>query len=140
MKRMLLAAAITGLAGCTNAIHIPLDATSLSKDDATVVVWMDQKLQLINEDVSIYVDDTEVGTISAKVPLKVSVPPGHHRIYGSAHFFMIIRRETEVDLKPGEVSFFRTYLQHGPWTTSLYTVPTEPAPYYDSVIHSLHDD
>lgn len=133
--------ALTGLVllicGCTNAIRIPLDGVPLSDKQSTVIVWMDQKPMLINEDVPIFVDGNEAGTILAKVPLKIATAPGHHRIHGALPF--IIRREIEIDLKPGEVSFFRSYLKCGMWVCSLYTLPTEPSTYYDSRIHKLHD-
>ena len=99
------------IVGCTNAIRIPLDGTSLPNTQSTVIVWMDQKPWLINAPVLIFVDGNEVGTISAKVPLKFAINPGHHRIYGSVYFF--IRRQIEIDLKPGEVYFYRTYQQCG---------------------------
>ena len=90
--------------GCTNAIRIPLDGTSLSNTQSTVIVWMDQKPMLINHDVLIFVDGNEVGTLTAKLPLKFAISPGHHRIYGSVP--LAIRRQIEIDLKPGEVSFY----------------------------------
>jgi hypothetical protein len=128
------------IVGCTNAIRIPLDGTSLSNTQSTVIVWMDQKPTLINQDVLIFVDGSEVGTISAKVPLKFAINPGNHRIYGSVQHPLFIRRQIEIDLKPGEVSFYRTYVQCGMWVCSVYTSPTEPSTYYDSVIHKLHDN
>ena len=129
------------IVGCTNAIpiRIPLDGTPLSNNQSTVIVWMDQKPWLINAPVLIFVDGSEVGTISAKVPLKFAINPGHHRIYGSVGF-LFIRRQIEIDLKPGEVYFYRTYAQCGMWVCSIYTLPTEPSTYYDTVIHKLHDD
>ena len=127
------------IVGCTNAIRIPLDGIPLSNSQSTVIVWMDQRPVLINQDVPIFVDGSEVGKISAKVPLKFATSPGHHRIYGSISGF-VIDRAIEIDLKPGEVSFYRTYAQCGMWVCSVYTSPTEPSTYYDSVIHKLHDN
>ena len=88
--------------------------------------------------VLIFVDGNEVGTLTAKLPLKFLTSPGQHRIYGSVP--LAIRRQIEIDLKPGEVSFYRTFIQCGMWVCSIYTSPTEPSTYYDSVIHKLHDD
>jgi len=99
---------------------------------------MDQKPMLINQDVLIFVDGNEVGTLTAKLPLKFAISPGHHRIYGSVP--LANRRQIKIDLKPGEVSFYRTYAQCGMWVCSIYTSPTEPSTYYDSVIHKLHDN
>ena len=95
---------------------------------------------LIEGEVLIFVDGNEIGTISPRVPLKFAINPGHHRIYGSMRSFLFIRRQIEIDLKPGEVYFYRTYVQCGMWVCSIYTLPTEPSTYYDSVTHKLHDD
>ena len=127
------------LVGCTHAIRIPLDGTPLSKDQSTVVIWMDQKPMLINEDVPLFFDSRRVGKVSAKVPLKFQTNPGRHTIYASLSG-IIIDRIIEVDLKPGEVTFYRTYVQCGMWVCSVYTSPTKPSPYYDSVIHKFHDN
>ncbi len=127
------------IVGCTNAIRIPLDGSPLSNNQSTVIVWMDQKPMLINEDVAIFVDGIEVGKISAKLPLKFATSPGHHRIYGSLPG-PIIDRAIEIDLKPGEVYFYRTYTKLGMWVGSVYMSPTEPSTYYDSVVHKLHDN
>ena len=128
------------IVGCTNAIRIRFDGTPFSNNQATVIVWMDQNPMLINQDVLIFVDGSEVGTISAKVPLKFAINPGNHRIYGSVQQHLFIRRQIEIDLKPGEVYFYRTYAQCGIWVCSIYTLPSEPSTYYDSVIHKLHDN
>lgn len=128
----------TLIVGCTNAIRIPLDGTPLSNNQSTVIIWMDQKPLLINHDVLISVDGNEIGTLTAKLPLKFAISPGHHRLYGSVP--LAIRRQIEIDLKPGEVYFYRTYIECGMWVCSIYTSPTEPSTYYDSVIHKLHDD
>ena len=130
------------IVGCTNAIliRIPLDGTPLSNNQSTVIVWMDQKPMLIEGEVLIFVDGNEIGTISPRVPLKFAINPGHHRIYGSMRSFLFIRRQIEIDLKPGEVYFYRTYVQCGMWVCSIYTLPTEPSTYYDSVTHKLYDN
>jgi len=126
------------IVGCTSAIRIPLDGAPLSNNLSTVIIWMDQKPRLINQDVNIFIDGSEVGKISAKVPLKISVNPGHHRIHGSISG--LIDRAIEIELKPGKVSFYRTYIKWGMWAGSVYTTHTEPSAYYDSVIHKLHDN
>jgi len=130
---MILVLLLLSLVGCgTTAIRIPLDVTPLSSNHATVIVWMDQKPQLINDDVRIFVDGVEVGTITAKEPLKFEAAPGAHKIYGQLSFG--IRRQIDITLKPGEVSFYRVYVKHGMWIFSVYLVPAEPSTHYDSVI------
>ncbi len=94
---------------------------------------------LINDELPVFVDKTNVGTISAKIPIRVKVQPGRHSIYASLPL-NIIDRPYEFDIKAGEVLFFRVYFEAGFWVHSIYTVPTAPADHYESVIHILHDD
>lgn len=130
---------LSSLQGCTENIRIPLDYTPLSSDQSTIVVWMDQKPMLFNQDVPILIDGIEVGILGAKKPLKITTSPGEHIIYGSLEG-MVIDRELKINLKPGEVSFYRVYLKCGMWVCSVYTASTLASTHYDSVIHIIHDD
>lgn len=130
---------ISFLQGCTNKINIPLDATPLSSDQSTIVVWMDQKPMLINQDVPMFMDGNEVGTVGAKKPLKFSVTPGEHKMYASLDG-PIIDRELKIITKPGEVNFYRVYLKCGMWVCSVYTASTPKSTHYDSIIHKRLDD
>jgi hypothetical protein len=129
---------VTLLIGCTTAIHIPLDGTPLSATKATVIVWLDQKPMLVNGDVPIILDGIEMGRVKAKKPLKFTASPGKHKIYGSLSF--IIDRALDVEFKPGEVYYYRVWLKAGWWVSSIYISSTTKAPFYDSVIHKLHDE
>lgn len=104
-----------------------------------MIVWMDQKAMLINQDVPIFIDGAEVGKISAKTPLKVEASPGHHKIYGSIGG-LVIDRVLEIDLHAGQASYFRAYLKCGTWVCSIYLESTAPTSFYESVVHKLHDD
>lgn len=127
------------LVGCTNNIRVPLDPLPLSSTDSTIIVWMDQKPILINDDsIPILIDGVEVGSIGAKRPLKIKVTPGHHKLYAS--MFGLIDRAIEVDLSPGRVYFYRTYVKIGMWVSSVYTTRIGASTYYDSVIHKFRDN
>lgn len=94
---------------------------------------------LFNDDVPMFLDRNQVGIVGAKKPLKFLASPGEHKMYASQGGF-IIDRELKINLKPGEVSFYRIYLKCGMWVCSVYTEPTSPSTHYDSVIHKFHDD
>lgn len=123
--------------GCSNAIRIPLNGEPLSNNLSTIIVWMDQKPMLINKDVPIYIDGIVVGIVSAKKPLKATVEPGNHRMWGS--LANVIDRAIDINLEPGHVHYYRVFLKCGMWVCSIYTSPTAASPYYESVIHKLHD-
>jgi hypothetical protein len=127
------------LNACTNDIHIPLDGTPLSSTMATVIVWLDQKPLLVNGDVPIMLDGTEMGKVKAKKPLKFTANPGKHKIYGSLPT-LIVDRALDVEFKPGEVYYYRVWLKAGWWVSSIYISPTTKAPFYDSVIHKFRDE
>lgn len=111
----------------------------MSSSQSTIIVWMDQKPMLINQDVPIFVDSAEVGKIAAKTPLKFEASPGHHKIYASIGGF-VIDRVLEVDFQAGQASYFRAYVKCGMWVCSVYLATTEPSAFYDSVVHQFHDD
>jgi hypothetical protein len=138
MKKLFIILAVL-LIGCTTDIHIPLDGTPLSATEATVIVWLDQKPLLINEDVPLMLDGTEMGRVKAKKPLKFTANPGKHKIYGSLPL-LIIDRALDVEFKAGEVYYYRLWGKAGWWVSSIYITPAEKAPFYDSVIHKLRDE
>ena len=103
------------IVGCTNAIRIPLDGTSLSNTPIQrLLVCMDHKLTLIKRDVLTYLLMQNVGwhNLSKGSAKSLLINPGKLIVFTDLYTIpSFIRRQIEIDLKPGEVYFYRTYVQ-----------------------------
>jgi hypothetical protein len=102
--------------GCATGVEItaPLDATLLSEDEATIIVFRDEHW---TDECQIIVDGKPMGFVTPEVPLKFTISDGHHRIYTSVP--LLIDREIDLAVDAGNVYYMRVYVDWGMWVGSV---------------------
>jgi hypothetical protein len=106
-KIIFLSVILSLLVGCSTIITVPVDATPLSDDESTLVIYHEQG---INDEFKVYVDNQLQGTVTSEKPLKIKVNPGKHQLYADAG---LIRQISNFTFEKGEVYFLKVWVDFG---------------------------
>jgi hypothetical protein len=98
---------------------VPLDSSLIKKDEATIIIFHEQGMV---DDFSLYIDRQPVGVVTSEKPLKLSVEPGIHEMYGEIP--LLIRRVTTQEYKANEIYYMRLWVDFGMWVSSVRVEPT----------------
>ncbi|MEZ9020203.1 hypothetical protein AB6E79_25170 [Vibrio lentus] len=126
----ILAAVINGCSS-SSLITVPLDSSLLKEDEATIIIFHEQGMV---DDFSLYIDRQPVGLVTSEKPLKLSVKPGIHEVYGEIP--LLIRRATTQEYKSNEIYYMRLWVDFGMWVSSVRVEPTFKREEYE--VESYH--
>lgn len=118
------------IAGCTSTVSVPLDATPLEPDKATILVYSEG----LSPSFQILLDDMPSGTVTATTPLKFAVVPGRHNLsVGQTN--RRCRRVAEGNFEGGKVHYWRLWLQSNSILGDcVHIAPVRPTTDYKALI------
>ncbi len=107
------------LSGCVKITHVPLNATPLSENEATVIVFHELGAR---DTFKVFLDKEPIGIVSSEKPLKFSVKPGEHSLHTEVN--AAIDRVSTQSYEAGKIYFMRIWLDMGVFVNSIRIDPT----------------